>query len=185
MEEILESQAKCKLFAYLYRSQVCIRCILRFFKVLSFDLYRERLLFPAHLSRVSEKLALGEELVASYLPQRQIRAEEGASGVCRACIGILQEVDTKDSIERLITQLKADDYEFRLFVFQIKLPLSISVRFVHILYCFELQVGLLPAELKELAALLEWKPGHVDVKAVVKWVLAPIISERLNAKATT
>lgn len=107
---------------------------------------------------------------AGYDYTRLIRNDSSgrSSTICVICCGVLQELDAFETIERVVKYIKAEDFEFNAFKFFVKVPISSVIRMTTMLYMFareERNRGDVDSDAmkKELAALLDFKQGTIDV----------------------
>lgn len=62
----------------------------------------------------------------------------------------------------------------------IKVPNSTMLRFSHMVEYVRVNVG---GQL-EARLVAGWKDNHIEIKTVLKWVLAPLVAGELNAQST-
>ncbi|EAR99612.2 tRNA pseudouridine synthase Pus10, putative (macronuclear) [Tetrahymena thermophila SB210] len=189
MESILKSTLKCHIFKNFFDNFSCVRCIFRALKINQYEVYQNKQQFQELLENVSKKLEI-QSLSTHYNHDWIIRTG-GNNHYCRICMGILQNIDHQENVDKIAAQIKEQDFEYQSFKFFIKVPLCTQIRLANFLYhtedLFEKQSLQFPAEEQEEFAkqILQWRENYIDIKTVYKWILPDLLSEKLGVPATS
>jgi hypothetical protein len=96
----------------------------------------------------------------------------------------MQILDSKDLLNRLVNKVKESDYEYNTFKFFVKVPLSIAIRQRYIMCLLENHIKQThPQAAREMMAFFESTKEGVDIKTTIKWIMAPLIAERLQVRS--
>lgn len=121
----------------------------------------------------------------ALLPNEKVQGEKeifevlGNSNLCTSCLGTMQLIDTPKFLDSITESVEKGGYDFDQFKFNIRTPLSINIRTLH-----KEILGLRFSEIadNELNEIL--KSHQLDVKTVLKWIMAPLLAQRLNVKSS-
>uniref|UniRef100_A0AAY4A9Y6 tRNA pseudouridine(55) synthase n=1 Tax=Denticeps clupeoides TaxID=299321 RepID=A0AAY4A9Y6_9TELE len=157
----------------------CARCVLRFCCVGTPSSYcqsyedtsRELLAFVSDMGPKAQNDSSAEEQaegppskkvkLGSCQSEGQANGEEPDSGVCVACLGVLQGFCSHDFSKKVSEAVKSEDYEFDNMVLFVSLPAQLSVR-----------------EVREKSLCLN-KDDVIQVKEAFKWTLQGMLSQEL------
>ena len=62
------------------------------------------------------------------------KGEDHQSSFCCLCAGILQTVDRKDYVCKVVQQIKAEDFEYTSFMLKVTFPNFLYLRQAHMIY---------------------------------------------------
>nr|XP_040043610.1 putative tRNA pseudouridine synthase Pus10 isoform X1 [Gasterosteus aculeatus aculeatus] len=105
----------------------------------------------------------------------EVKVEEEESGVCVACLGILQELSGPNQAVKIAERVKEGEYEFDTLVLSVSLPAQLCVRehscWLHV-----------KKELREKSSALG-KDDVVPVKEAFKWIMQGLVAKELGGVA--
>ncbi|XP_028827191.1 tRNA pseudouridine synthase Pus10 [Denticeps clupeoides] len=167
----------------------CARCVLRFCCVGTPSSYcqsyedtsRELLAFVSDMGPKAQNDSSAEEQaegppskkvkLGSCQSEGQANGEEPDSGVCVACLGVLQGFCSHDFSKKVSEAVKSEDYEFDNMVLFVSLPAQLSVR-EHACWLY------VKKEVREKSLCLN-KDDVIQVKEAFKWTLQGMLSQEL------
>uniref|UniRef100_A0AAY4A9Y0 tRNA pseudouridine(55) synthase n=1 Tax=Denticeps clupeoides TaxID=299321 RepID=A0AAY4A9Y0_9TELE len=169
----------------------CARCVLRFCCVGTPSSYcqsyedtsRELLAFVSDMGPKAQNDSSAEEQaegppskkvkLGSCQSEGQANGEEPDSGVCVACLGVLQGFCSHDFSKKVSEAVKSEDYEFDNMVLFVSLPAQLSVREVRLHNASKCEIT--PSE----KSLCLNKDDVIQVKEAFKWTLQGMLSQEL------
>ncbi|CAK74082.1 unnamed protein product (macronuclear) [Paramecium tetraurelia] len=197
------SESKAILFNKLFERDVCIRCILRLFKITDISTYRETQQFIQLLFDVGKMIGNENKLVEEYdFLFYKRKAEILDSDVqpltchsslkdqfiknpfhtfdkinkCLVCHGILQCVDDSKFIGILVDEIQKKQYQFEAFKFQVKTPIGCQIRQIIIVNQCISEIG----QIDPLYEYIRTPNFATDIKICVKWIMCGLLSESLK-----
>jgi len=186
MEKIIQSVSTCKLLHELLYRSVCMRCALRFLRVETIDLYRNKMDQLQLISDMGKTLQLNSDFTNAYdIESFVFRTPEAVIPDCLLCLGILQKVDRPEYVQKLAEDVIDSKYEFETFKLTIKQPLSPYIRYAHMAHYLKYQFEEVQ-KVEDVDSLKQYfnpKDALLDIKTVMKWILAPLLREKLNCSA--
>ncbi|CAD8076955.1 unnamed protein product [Paramecium primaurelia] len=197
------NEHKAILFNKLYEKDVCIRCILRLFKITENNLYRETQGFIQLLVDVGKLIGNENKLVEEYdflyykrkteiidcdiLPQTCHSTLKDQFiknpfytfdkiNKCLICHGILQCLDDQKFLVILVNEIQQRQYQFEAFKFQVKTPIGCQIRQIMILNQCITEIGSNDPFYEQIIT-----PNFAtDIKNCVKWIMCSLLSELLK-----
>lgn len=117
----------------------------------------------------------------------------GLDHCCSVCQGILQVIDQDYFADCMAQRVKREDFEFESFKFSVHAPLSstfryfmITIRLLHRNIATAAEIAKDPEYTEEdraqLTAMLK-SDNPIELKTVIKWVLAPLLARKLNCSS--
>ncbi|CAD8180416.1 unnamed protein product [Paramecium pentaurelia] len=197
------NEPKAILFNKLYEKDVCIRCILRLFKITENNLYRETQGFIQLLVDIGKLIGNENKLVEEYdflyykrkseiidydiLPQTCHSTLKDQFiknpfhtfdkiNKCLICHGILQCLDDQKFLAILVNEIYQRQYQYEAFKFQVKTPIGCQIRQIMILNQCITEIGLNDPFYEQIIT-----PNFaIDIKNCVKWIMCSLLSEQLK-----
>uniref|UniRef100_A0AAQ4R8I7 tRNA pseudouridine(55) synthase n=1 Tax=Gasterosteus aculeatus aculeatus TaxID=481459 RepID=A0AAQ4R8I7_GASAC len=170
----------------LLSSGCCARCVLRFCCVSVQAAYRKP---PQELRVFISNTENGKSRQSATHPPgaaaaegdaaAEVKVEEEESGVCVACLGILQELSGPNQAVKvcIAERVKEGEYEFDTLVLSVSLPAQLCVRehscWLHV-----------KKELREKSSALG-KDDVVPVKEAFKWIMQGLVAKELGGVAVS
>ncbi|CAK63573.1 unnamed protein product (macronuclear) [Paramecium tetraurelia] len=197
------NEPKAILFNKLYERDVCIRCILRLFKITEINLYRETKGFIQLLFDVGKLIGNENKLVEDYdLLFYKRKAEIVESDVlpltchsslkdqfiknpfhifdkinkCVICQGILQCLEDQKFYAMLVDEILQKQYQYEAFKLQVKTPVGQQIRQILIVNECISEIG----QNDPFYEYISTSNVAIDIKACVKWIMCNPLSESLK-----
>ncbi|KAG9484270.1 hypothetical protein GDO78_009926 [Eleutherodactylus coqui] len=167
-------------------SGTCPRCVLRFccvgshapyqlpYKELADELWKF-LASDGDISPPSKKVRLEDS--EECKDKAQIPRDVEAPQTCNLCLGILQHLCSPEFVQKILQRIRSAGYEFQDFVFSVSLPAQLLVR-EHSAWLQAQQ------EMRKQDHLLQ-KADIIQLKEAYKWIIHPMISEKLGVQAVS
>lgn len=137
------------------------------------EFYRDRSKGLDMVGKVSDALKLEPSLLYTY--DVMLLKQKSDQMQCRLCLGLLQDCDQTASIAAICARIRESRFEFDRFKFQVKVPNSTMLRFGQMVEF--VNAALKNAEMVLPNKLLGWREEHLEIKTVLKWILAPVVAK--------